>query len=487
MPLTIIGLGPGSADDLTRRAWHALESADTVYLRTERHPCVPDLPSADRQQSFDHLYESLTTFDEVYDAITDTLLQAAETRDVVYAVPGDPYVAESTVARIIDRAGDVDVTIHNGVSFIEPVCAALKIDALDGLQLIDALDVAAMHHPPINPDYPALLAQVYSRDVASHVKLVLMNQYPDDFTVTLVHSAGADGETETLPLYQIDRTDKIAHLTSLYVPTLGERTSFESFQEVIAHLRAPEGCPWDREQTHASLRPHLIEEAYEVLDALNRDDTDHLMEELGDLLLQIVLHTQIATEYGEFTMPDVLHTINAKMIRRHPHVWGNVNVDNTDGVVTNWDAIKQQEKADKNGGAPDDMFESVLDDVPASFSALMRASKYAKRAAKLGFDYPDLDGVKAKIHEELAEMDATETPEELIGEAGDLLFAAADLLRYLDIDAETALQATNEKFARRFKHVERRVYEGEKPMSEYTLDELDAFWEEAKTLDTPTT
>jgi len=481
MPLTIIGLGPGSAEDITRRAWQALQNSQHVYLRTERHPCVPHLPSAAHQHSFDHLYESLDTFDEVYDAIADTLLEAAREQDVVYAVPGDPFVAESTVSRIRERAADVKLTIYNGVSFIEPVCAALGIDALDGLQLIDALDIAAMHHPPLNPDVPALLAQVYSRDVASHVKLVLMNQYPDDFTVTLVHSAGEAGEVEILPLYEIDRTDKINHLTSLYVPALGKHNSFESFQETIAHLRAPEGCPWDREQTHASLRPYLIEEAYEVLDALNRDAPDELMDELGDLMLQIVLHTQIATEYGEFTMADVLHNVNAKMIRRHPHVWGDTDADNTETVLTNWDAIKRQEKADK--GVVDDGFKSVLDDVPAAFSALMRTSKYAKRAAKLGFDYPDLEGVKAKIHEELAEMDATETPEDLMDEAGDLLFAVADLLRYLKIDAETALQAANGKFARRFRHVEQRVYESGKAMNEHTLDELDVFWREAKALE----
>ncbi len=478
MPLTIIGLGPGPADDITRRAWTVLENAQTVYLRTERHPCVPDLPTGPDYVSFDAIYESADRFEDVYTEITQTVLTAAADADIVYAVPGDPFVAESTVPQLLNgaRAANVPVTVHNGLSFIEPTCAALEIDALDGLQLVDALEIASAHHPPLNPDAPALLAQVYSREVASNVKLTLMNQYPDDFPVTLVIA----GEAYPMPLYEIDRQDAIDHLTTLYVPALGGLSSFEAAQEVIAHLRAPEGCPWDREQTHSSLRPYLIEEAYEVLDALNRNDVDHLAEELGDLLLQILLHAQIATENGDFGMRDVIATLNAKMIRRHPHVWGTVDADNPDAVVANWAAIKAQEKADK--GETDNGFVSVLDDVPDSFTALMRAQKYAKRAAKLGFDYANIDGVKDKIHEELAELDAADSPDELVDEAGDLLFAAIDLLRWLKVDGEVALQATNAKFSRRFRHVEQRVHESGKAMDAHTLDELDVFWRDAKAL-----
>lgn len=480
MPLTIIGLGAGDAEDITRRAWHTLEHATHIYLRTARHPCVPHLPNRERTHSFDALYERHERFEDVYAEITRTLLSLAVDAEVVYAVPGDPFVAESTVSRIRTEAAAAGVAlqIYNAVSFIEPTCAVLGIDALDGLQLLDALDVAALHHPPINPSYPVLLAQVYSPTIASNVKLTLMNQYPDDFLVTLVHSAGANGTLETLPLYELDRSTHINHLTSLYVPALGKHSSFESFQETIAHLRAPEGCPWDREQTHLSLRPYLIEEAYEVLDALQREDTAALLDELGDLLLQIVLHTQIATEDGEFNMTDVLQNVNAKMVRRHPHVWGDADAATPDAVVVNWDAIKRAERAAK--GEPTDEFRSVLADVPASFSALMRAQKYASKAAKQGFDYDDMDGVRAKIHEELAELDSAADDDERFKEAGDLVFAVVDLLRWLNIDAEAALQATNSKFARRFAHVERRALAAGKPISAHTLAELDVYWQEAK-------
>lgn len=484
MPLTILGLGPGDPDDLTRRAWNALSAASTVYLRTERHPCVPHLPPNPTYTSFDDLYERHERFEDVYTAIVETLLAASVDAEIVYAVPGDPFVAESTVARLqaTARERDLPLTLINGVSFIEPTCAALGIDALDGLQLTDALEIAAMHHPPLNPDTPALIAQVYSRDVASNVKLTLMNQYRDDFPVTLVYGAGNDSDapiTEVLPLYEIDRSERIDHLTSLYVPAVGGHSSFQAFQEVIAHLRAPEGCPWDREQTHESLRRYLMEEAYEVLDTITNGDIDALADELGDLMLQVVLHTQIATENGDFQMTDVLQNVNAKMIRRHPHVWGDVNADNPDTVLVNWEQIKQQEKAAKGDSNPNG-FQSVLDDVPRAFSALMRAQKYAKKAAKLGFDYPDLAQVRGKIHEELAEIDAAQTPEELLDEAGDLVFATVDLLRWLKVDAEVALEAANAKFAKRFRYVERRVHDSGKPMSDYSLEELDKFWREAK-------
>ncbi|MEL7436352.1 MAG: SAM-dependent methyltransferase, partial [Chloroflexota bacterium] len=280
MPIIIVGLGPGAIDDLSLKAWRTLDNAETVYLRTERHPCVPDLPDKPTYHNFDYLYENETRFADVYATITQTLIDQAQSGEtVVYCVPGDPLVGESTTTRILSvaQANDIDVTIINGISFIEPMLAQLGIDALDGLQIYDGLDIAVMHHPPLNPAYPALVGQVYSREVASNIKLVLMNQYPDDFQVTLIHGAGnATGITQTIPLSEIDHQDAINHLTSLYVPALGEYTSFEAFQEIIAHLRAPEGCPWDRKQTHESLRPFLIEEAYEVLEAIDNEDWDNL-------------------------------------------------------------------------------------------------------------------------------------------------------------------------------------------------------------------
>ncbi len=478
--LTIVGLGPGDIDDLSRKAWRILKQADTVYLRTAQHGCVSCLPQTDTTYySFDELYENIDEFSEVYATIVKRLLEAAESADVIYAVPGDPLVGESTTMRLMQQAAskNIEIEIVNGISFIEPMLALLGVDALDGLQLLDGIDMAALHHPPLNPDYPALIGQVYSRQVASNIKLTLMNQYPDDFLVKLIHSAGTqEAQTEALPLYEIDRSHKISVTTSLYIPALGGMSSFEQFQEIIAYLRAPEGCPWDRKQTHLSLRQYLLEEAYEVLEAIDNEDPQQLYEEMGDLLLQIVLHTQIAIDDGEFNMTDVIRHINEKMVRRHPHVFGTTNVDDAEEVTVNWEAIKQQEKAAKGeNGKP----ESLLGSIPKGLPALLQSNQYQTRAATVGFDWDDITPVWAKVEEELQEVrEVLDNPDELQKEMGDLFFALVNWSRWLNIEPENALREANKRFARRFAYVEQSA--SEKPMTEYTLAELDVFWDEAK-------
>lgn len=481
MTLKIVGLGPGDIDDLSLKAWRIFENASTIYLRTAHHTCVEFLPkNGQTYHTFDYLYENNDAFETVYATIVQILLEAAQQGDVIYAVPGDPLVGESTTTRILKQAKDlnIDVEIVNGISFIEPMLKLIEVDALDGLQLLDGIDIAAMHHPPINPDYPALVGQVYSRTVASNVKLTLMNQYPDEFEVTLIHAAGTSVEqVEVLPLYEIDRSEQINHMTSLYVPALGGMSSFEQFQEIIAHLRAPEGCPWDRKQTHESLRKYLLEEAYEVLETIDQNDTDELYRELGDVMLQIVLHTQIAIDDGEFKMTDVLRHVNEKMVRRHPHVFATTIVSDADEVVTNWEAIKAQEKA-ANGKTEE--AESLLDSIPKALPALLWAYQSQDRAAHVGFDWKVIDDVRAKIDEELDEIFQAETDDERMKEFGDLLFVLVNWGRWLKIDAENALRLTNAKFYRRFSHVEARVRETNKPMTDFSLEELDAFWDEAK-------
>ena len=477
MTLTIVGLGPGSIDDLSLKAWRTLENATTVYLRTERHPCVPDLPKSATYHSFDHLYENIEAFEDVYSTITKTLIDKAKTEDIIYCVPGDPFVGESTTTRILSVAqtAKIDIEIISGISFIEPMLAQLGLDALEGVQIFDGLDIAAMHHPPINPDYPALVGQIYSRDVASDIKLILMNQYPDEFEVTLIHGAGTSEEAhETLSLYEIDRSERINHLTSLYIPVLGQYTSFEAFQEIIAHLRAPEGCPWDRKQTHESLRPYLIEETYEVLETIDNEDWEHLAGELGDLLLQIVLHTQIATEYGEFYMSDVLEHVNQKMIRRHPHVWGDTDVQgDPNQVVQNWEAIKKQEQ-EKEGNQR----KSLLDGVPKNAPSLMVAFKYQEKAAKVGFDWDTVAGVEAKIHEELQEILEETDPSKKAQEIADLIFVLINWMRWLDVkDPESLMRENNAKFYGRFSYIEDNA---SAPLSDLSLDEMEALWQEAK-------
>lgn len=476
--IVILGLGPGDPALLTREAWQILSDAGEIYLRTRQHPTLGGFPSSLQVHSFDAFYEDGESFADVYRQIVDRVLALSERpQGVLYAVPGDPFVAEATTPAIIDRAKTMGIPyrVVPGVSYIEPTFSALEIDPLPSTVLLDALELTGAHHPPFPPDVPALIAQVYSPMVASNVKLTLMAVYPDHHPVKLVHSAGTtDQKVEGLKLYEIDRSQDIGLLTSLYIPSLGKGTSFEAFQEVIAHLRAPDGCPWDREQDHQSLRPHLLEEAYEALTALDENDPRAMQEEFGDLLLQIVLHAQIASEYGEFTMADILQGVHNKLVQRHPHVFEDLDIDETEEVLQNWERLKAKER---EGSQKE---EGVLTGVAPALPALSQAQVYQKRAARVGFDWPAVRGVVDKVREEIEELGRVQDSRERMAELGDLLFAVVNLARWHDIDAESALREANGRFKSRFAYVEKRARAQERTLSDLSLEELDRLWEEAK-------
>ncbi|MFQ6099863.1 MAG: nucleoside triphosphate pyrophosphohydrolase [Anaerolineae bacterium] len=473
--ITVVGLGPGDPRHLTREAWEVLEAADEVWLRTQHHPTVAGLPPRLTLHSFDYLYEEAEDFRQVYEAIADKVLWLGwRPEGVIYAVPGHPLVGEATVKQVLSRTEEagLEVCVIEGLSFIEPTLAALRIDALPGLQVYDAVELAAHYHPPLNPDLPALVGQLYSRTLATDVKLTLMNQYPDDHEVVLIHAAGTPEQRIVhLPLYELDRRDGIAHLTTLCVPPLPGVTSFEGLQDTVAHLRAPDGCPWDREQSHESLRGELLEEAYEVVAAIDAGDLRALQEELGDLLLQVLLHTQIATEGAEFTIAQVIAGIDAKLKHRHPHVWGERQISGTGEVLQRWEELKLEEKGEGH---------SVLDGVPAALPALQQADTYSRRAARVGFDWTEASGVADKIREEIAEVGAATTSEEREVELGDLLFAVVNWARWLEVDPETALRRASTRFARRFRGVERIARERGLDMAALTIDELETLWQEVK-------
>lgn len=478
--ITIVGLGPGDPGLLTREAWTVLSDATEIYVRTARHPTLAGLPATLEIRSFDHVYEETSDFEQVYESIASTVIELGRrTEGVLYGVPGDPHVGEATVMRILElaSAARIAVRIISGLSFIEPVLNVLGVDGLDGLQIVDAMDVATYHHPPLDPDRPALLAQLYSRMLASEVKLTLLNQYAPDHEVKLVHAAGTpDQRVVSLPLVEIDRRDDLAHLTTLYIPPLATRGGFAAFQEIIAHLRAPDGCPWDREQTHQTLRSHLLEETYEVLEALDAHDADALREELGDLLLQVVLQTQIATDEEEFRMSEVIEGIREKLVRRHPHVFGDTNASNVDEVKSNWEAIKQAE----HDGANKPVRESILDGVTKDLPALAQAEAYGTRAARVGFDWPDVSGVIEKVAEEIQEIAQAQNDDERQAEYGDLLFALVNVARWTKIDPEAALRTANARWSTRFREVERTARKSGRSMQDMSIEELDDLWEAAK-------
>lgn len=378
--------------------------------------------------------------------------------------------------------------MSSSVEFLEPILKSLSLDTIDNLQLVYALTVAQQYHPPLETGRPALITHLQGQALAARLKDTLLNAYSDRHPVSLVQAAGAPTERLwSCPLAELDRQPHLDHPTTLFLPAAAGEGSFSAFQDTIAHLRSPVGCPWDRQQSHRSLRPYLLEETYEVLEALDAGDTTALAEELGDLLLQIVLHTQIATEMGEFKMDDVIGHINRKLWRRHPHVFSDVVVNGVAEVTANWEAIKQAEKQERDNHRapqqPPDRPPSALAGVPRGLPALVEALAISKKAVRVGFEWPNIEGVLDKLVEEAHEIVQATGPEQLEAELGDLLFSAVNLARWRQVDAESALRATNARFMRRFQHLEDLAAAEGKAVAEMSIVELDILWEKAKSIE----
>jgi tetrapyrrole methylase family protein / MazG family protein len=365
----------------------------------------------------------------------------------------------------------------------------LGIDPPSKLVLLEAQTLASAHVPPYPPDVPALLINVDSPELALHLKNVLLTTYPKQHVIYMVESGKRRPDGSSVAhLVEGKKEERLSELGgdgfpegfSLYVPPLAEGTSFESFAEIVAHLRAPNGCPWDREQTHESLRKHLLEESYEAISAIDSGDFTDMREEFGDLLLQVVLQSQIANEEGQFNINQVIHGIHSKIVRRHPHVFGDLKVEGVDGVLANWEKLKENERREKRDGSEKKEERGLLDGVPLALPALSQAQEYQDRAARVGFDWPEIEGVLEKIKEEIDEIKNAESDFELASEIGDLLFAMVNLARWKHIDAESALRATNRKFKKRFAYVEQGAKRQERTLSELSLDEMETFWTQAK-------
>src|SRR3989440_3902594 len=501
--ITIVGLGPGQWSDLTLQAYTVLTEAAAddkiVYFRTLIHPPVkplkaeiPDL----RIESFDRLYDESSNWDMLYQQIAEEICILAEQQPVIYAVPGHPLIGEASVQRVLAlaQARSLSTNIVAGLSFLEPVCTALELDPLEtGTQIVDATTLAALTTDEIAgkiiPTLPLLVAQVYNRRIASAVKLALSELYPDEWPVKLVTAAlTSTGNTEDrdeavieMPLYELDRNSLANHLTTLYVPPLDELTALrlpETLRYVTMRLRRePDGCPWDREQTHQSLTRYVIEETYEVVEALEENDMEKLADELGDLLLQVYLHAEIARQEGDFAIGDRFEHVNAKLIRRHPHVFGEIEVSGAEQVLVNWQEIKKQERI---AAGKDVEAESVLDGVPLAAPALIVAQEYQKRAAAIGFEVANVEDMWQKVQEEIQEVQEATSPEHQREEMGDVLFIVAKAALWLDIDAEEALRRANRKFRQRFQKVEEIIRQEERTIASYGDEEWGELWERAK-------
>ena len=480
--ITIVGLGPGRPGLLTMEVWELLKNAGQLIIRTGKHPTVAAVVEQGiKFTTYDDLYEKAESFEALYEEISDDVIAKAEDgADIVYAVPGSPLVAERTVVLIREKlAGRPEpvLKIIPGMSFAEVMYSRLGIDPIEGLTIIDAMDLSRLPE-----EWPTglIVTQIYDGLTASEAKLSLMELLPDDYEVVYTHNLGLEDESiRRIPLYELDRQPDIDHLTSLYVPPLKKPAAFElsPLVEVMKTLRSPGGCPWDIAQTHESLRRNLIEECYEVIEAIEAKDSHGLCEELGDLLMQIVFHARMAEEAGFFDMQEVIDGITEKLIRRHPHVFGEVSVADAAEVLVNWDEIKKREKPERK---------SAIDGIPIQLPALIYAEKVQHKAAKVGFDWDEIGPVWDKCAEEIAELKeaaAEKDADHIEDEFGDLVFAIVNLARFLKVDPELALRRANKKFSRRFKVVEQKVVESGRDWSEYTLSQLDRFWEEAKKLE----
>lgn len=480
--VVVVGLGPGSVVHVTAETTATIARIPRRYLRTAIHPSAHLVSDA---VAFDDVYERAEHFDDVYREITERLVAAAnEHGEVLYAVPGSPLVLERTVRSL--RADErVTVEIVPAMSFLDVAWARLGIDPIESaVRLVDGHDfaVGAAGHTGA-----LLVAHTHANWVLSDIKLAIDDPagWLDDTPVVLLQALGTHHERIVDTTWaEMDRAIDADHLTSLFVPSLGVAAGngYVRFHHLARTLR--ERCPWDIEQTHRSLVPYLIEETYEVVDAIRALDPDdpttdeHLIEELGDLLYQIEFHATIAEQAGRFTIADVTAGIHDKLVRRHPHVFGGadgrgVEVADSDEVLSNWDAIKRAEKGRT----------SVFDGIAGSLPSLSYAHQVQRKAAKVGFDWSDVDGALPKVAEETAELHdaiASLDPDAIADELGDLLFAVVNVARHLRVDPEVALRAASQKFRERFEQVEQLARDRGIDLHASELAILDSLWGEVK-------
>ena len=497
--ITIVGLGPGTRRHLTVEALDVLRDARRVYVHASDQPLINEL-SARGDLRPDVVAEVLASADSKdVVGVLDALVQAAGQGPLVYAARGYPLqdpsiitlLQESTARDIAFRlaAGlapampggtqrsslEIETALHS-IPAREAIGYGVASTAEQGLQAL----WTGLSSRLLNAQVPLLIEGRITAAELEQIAAWLLTRYPDTHAVSLLYE---DPETEALTarvvtLAQLDTvpdTGQARAVAALYVPPLASLDDVRApntLGYIAARLRAPDGCPWDREQTHASLTPYMIEEAYEAVDAIERDDDDDMVEELGDVLLQVVLHSQLAEEAGRFNLADVAEEVNRKLVRRHPHVFGDIEVSGSSEVLRNWEQIKRVEKGERRA--------SVLDGIPPALPALLLAQTVSRKAAKVGFDWPDAGGALDKVREEIAEVKAATTDEERREELGDLFFALTSVCRHLGVDAEDALRAAVRKFSSRFRRVEADAQARNLDLTALSVPELDVLWDAAK-------
>ena len=480
--LHIVGLGPGSVDSLTLGVVDLIKDK-RLFLRTDKHPTVKYLKEIEKEYtSYDEIYENKETFEQVYEEIKKEVVKNYKKYgEVVYAVPGNPMVAEKTVSLLIDyfKRNKLPYKVYSAVSFIDVILEELEIDPIGGLLIIDALNIEN-EHPSFSKNI--IITQVYSRRVASNLKISLGKYYDDEDEIFLVSNAGTkDSSIKKIKLYELDRQDGIDHLTSVFIPKTQSNYGFYDFMDIIEKLRDKDsGCPWDIKQTHETLKKNLIEESYEVIDAIDKKDYIAVEEELGDVLLQIALHSTIASEGGDFNIHGIIKTVADKMIYRHPHVFKKANNLSEKEVEDQWSKLKEKEKGYKG-------LKDILGEISSSYPSLLKAEIIQKKASEVRLDLIDINQVLDKIEEEFNEIKievSNKDKKKIEEELGDLIFSVVNLGRFLKINSEIALSKSIDKFRNRISLVEGFALEDGIKISELKSIDYDNYWQKAKNLKT---
>lgn len=477
--ISIVGLGPGDYSQISQGTLEILQSSSNIFLRTEKHPTIDVLKESIQYTSLDHFYDNGKDFEEVYYKISEFIIESSKKGDVVYAVPGHPRVAEKTVRIIETMANEKDIEVETiaSMSFIDAMFNYLGIDPAEGFKLLDAFEIQNSY---VDTNTNMIITQVYDHFIASNLKLTLLEYYDYDQEVCIVTGAGVKNlESKTyIPLHELDRMEnEFNYLSSLYIPKTDKKmyNTINELQEIMDTLRGPSGCDWDKKQTHESLKKYVIEESYELCQAIDNDDIDEIIEELGDILLQVIFHCQIGQEEGYFDLKEVINGICTKLIHRHPHVFNEQDLDMNDFEKT-WEDLKQEEKGESS-------ITEGLKRIPKYLPSLIRAEKIQNKAALVGFDWDNVDDVFKKIEEEYQEL----LDEHKVGnikyikeELGDLLFSIVNLARFLNINPEEALNCTNQKFINRFEFMEDYSKSLDRDFKKMSLEEKDELWKKAK-------
>lgn len=474
----IVGLGPGDAGLITRQTEQLLQSGRKIYLRTRIHPTVKWLDEHHiPYESLDIFYEKESSFDAVYSSIVKFLAaRAGKGESLVYAVPGSPLVAEKTVVMLRRQAEKSGIPVHicAGMSFLELLYIRAELDPVQGLTVVDASELDTL---PATIGHPIVITQIYNQETASEVKLTLMERYGDEAPVSLIrHLSLPDESVLDIPLFELDRYD-MDHLTLCVfdpgkaLPPAVKPFTLKPLVQVMKALRSPRGCPWDKSQNHETLRTYFLQEAWEVIDAIDRGDSENLKEELGDVLFQIIFHARLAEEAGLFTMQDVVDGITDKMKERHPFVFERVRRQEAAEMLGSWELRKMKEKKRAH----------LLSGIPQNLPSLLFTCIMQNKVSSMGI-YTAENGDICRQHMESAwkqaarglEQNLTREKAEYI--SGRALFETVRFLRFYRVDPEVALHRFSREFSEKFCEWEDQLYRQQIDWTKLSKEQIGSLW-----------